>query len=314
MAYGKIAFPFNRLFCQTFGCTDSGAPFFMYAMEDLMPDQIKIALAQVSGSPIPDENKETARHLAAEASQVGAAILILPEMFMALPRKDSPPHTVAEPLDGPFVTSLKTYAKDHNLYIIAGIWEKIAEEKRVNNTALMLSPEGNTVAVYRKLHLFDALNIRESETMVPGNALPPISPVSDFHIGLTLCYDLRFPELFRYLALQGADLVIVPSAWYAGSVKEDHWLTLLRARAIENTCYVAGANLTGSAFCGRSAVFDPFGLPIADAGERSGLLTAQIHATRIVEVRKKLPLLKHVRSDIFGYPLKIPFHHHTTSR
>ena len=113
-------------------------------------------------------------------------------------------------------------------------------------------------------------------------------------------YDLRFPELFRYLALQGADLIIVPAAWYAGTLKEDHWLTLLRARAIENTCYVAGVNLTGPVFCGRSVVFDPFGVVVADAGENVKLLVAQLDPERVKEVRTKLPTLTHVRPEFFG--------------
>jgi predicted amidohydrolase len=261
---------------------------------------MKIALAQVLGSPVPDENRETARSLAVEASKHGAEMLIFPEMFMALPRKTSPPSAVAEPIDGPFVSSLGTFAKEHSLHIIVGVWEKVPGEERVNNAAIILSPEGKTLAVYRKLHLFDALNVRESETMVAGDALPPVIPVNDFNIGLAICYDLRFPELFRYLALQGADLIIILSAWYAGPLKEDHWLTLLRARAIENTCYVAGVNLTGSAFFGRSAVFDPFGVPVADAGEGAKLLIAQVDGDRVAEVRTKLPTLKHVCPNLLS--------------
>ena len=261
---------------------------------------MKIALAQIEVSHIPDDNLATARHLAAEASQYGTKILIFPEMFMARPGKTTPPSVMAEPLDGAFVSSLSKVAQQHGLHIVACIWEKIPNEDRVYNTAILLSPQGETLTVYRKLHLFDALSIQESDTMLAGNKLPTIIQIGQFNIGLAICYDLRFPELFRQLALQGADLIIAPSAWYAGPLKEDHWLILLRARAIENTCYVAGVNQTGSAFCGRSAVFDPFGVPVADAGEGTKLLFAELDRDRIAEVRSKLPALNHIRSDRFG--------------
>jgi predicted amidohydrolase len=118
-------------------------------------------------------------------------------------------------------------------------------------------------------------------------------------MGLAICYDLRFPELFRDLALRGADAVVVPSAWYAGPLKEEHWLTLLQARAIENTMYVGGANLCGPPFAARSAVFDPFGVMLAGAGEGEALVSAQLNRGRIDEVRTKLPSLTHVRRDLF---------------
>ena len=260
---------------------------------------MNIALAQLSISPNPEENRESARRLSVEASKNGADMLIFPEMFMALPRRSLSLPAVAEPLEGPFVASLRELAEKYGLYIIAGIWESISGKDRVGNTVVVLSSTGELLTAYRKLHLFDALSIRESETMLAGDAFPVVTPVCGLNTGLAICYELRFPELFRHLALQGADLIVVPSAWYAGTLKEDHWLTLLRARAIENTCYVAGANLTGSAFCGRSAVFDPFGVQIADAGEGTKLLFAQIDRERLAEVRAKLPVLKHVRSDMF---------------
>lgn len=135
--------------------------------------------------------------------------------------------------------------------------------------------------------------------MIAGKEPPEVVPVNDFKIATAICYDLRFPELFRDLAFRGADLVIIPSAWYSGPLKEDHWLTLLRARAIENTSYVAGVNLAGSDFCGRSAVFDPFGIPKAEAGEGTELLVVELEHSRLSEVRSKLPVLQHCRTGIF---------------
>lgn len=260
---------------------------------------MKIALAQITGSPDPEENIQKSRSLAAKAAQDGAELIAFPEMFMALPRRNSSPSAVAEELDGPFVTVLAEIAETYRLHLFAGVWEKIPEQAVVYNSAILLAPEGNIVASYRKIHLFDALKVQESKTMKAGSDLSPLVQIGEFRVGIAICYDLRFPELFRQLARQGVDLILVPSAWYAGPLKEDHWLTLLRARAIENTCYVAGVNQTGSAFCGRSTVFDPFGVQLADAGEGENLLCVEIETSRIAEVRKKLPALKHMRPELF---------------
>lgn len=115
--------------------------------------------------------------------------------------------------------------------------------------------------------------------MVPGTALPPVLEIAGIRVGFAICYDLRFPERFQYLSGQGAQLIIVPSGWYQGPMKEDHWLTLLRARAIENTLYVAGCNLIGSSFCGRSSPFDPFGVQLVSAGEEETLLLGKLTLT-----------------------------------
>lgn len=264
-----------------------------------MKHSLKLALAQIKGTHVPEDNLALARNLIPEASLNGADLIVFPEMFMGVPHKKSSPADFAEPVDGPFAMSLARLAQEHNLYLAAGLWEKVPETDLVRNAVIMFSPEGKTVTVYRKLHLFDALSVRESDTMLPGKDLPSIFEIKGFNVGLAICYDLRFPELFRHLAHKGAELVIIPSAWYAGPIKEDHWLTLLRARAIENTFYVAGANLTGSAFCGRSSVFDPFGVLKAGAGENPELLVVDICSERIDEVRSKLPALKHCRSELF---------------
>lgn len=261
-------------------------------------EQLNLALGQVSNHLQPEKNLELAEQFSAMAVQKGADLLVLPEMFMALPEKRKSLHTLAEPLNGAFVTALGKLASRHSVAIVAGVWEECPGQDRVYNTAVMLSPRGKVLAAYRKLHLFDALSLKESDTMVSGAEPPPVISFKGFKVGLAICYDLRFPELFRYIARNGADLVLVPSAWYAGPLKEDHWLTLLRARAIENTLYVAGANLTGAAFCGRSTVFDPFGVPLAGAGEDAQLVLADISRERIGEIRTKLPSLANCRFGV----------------
>ncbi len=261
-------------------------------------EQLNLALGQVSNHREVEKNLELAQMFSAMAAQGGADLLVLPEMFMALPEKGQSLNNLAQPLNGPFVTALGRFAASHSVAIVAGVWEDCPGTDRVYNTAVMLSPEGELLGAYRKLHLFDALSLKESDTMVRGEEPPPVIALKGHRVGLSICYDLRFPELFRCISRNGADLVLVPSAWYAGPLKEDHWLTLLRARAIENTMYVAGANLTGAAFCGRSTVFDPFGVPLAGAGEDERLVLATVRKERVKEVRTKLPCLANCRFGI----------------
>jgi len=259
-----------------------------------------IALAQVEGNAVAEQNLALAKELVAQASAEKADLIVFPEMFMALPEKSRSLDKVAEALDGPFVGSLAELASKYGLHIVSGFWETVPADHRVHNAAVILSPQGKLLDCYRKVHLFDALSIKESDRMIPGSALPPLFTIKGVRIGTAICYDLRFPELFRNLALRGADLIVLPSAWYAGPLKEEHWLTLLKARAIENTVYIAGANLTGGPFSGRSAIFDPFGVEIAARGESPALVIGRIDLERIKEVRAKLPALEHCRMELFG--------------
>lgn len=228
------------------------------------------------------------------------SLVVFPEMYMALPTKDLPLHEHAEALDGPFVTGLARAAAESRVHVACGVWEESPEPQRVYNTLVVLGPDGRLAASYRKLHLFDALSVRESDRMVAGAELPPVISIGGVRTGFAICYDLRFPELFRDLAARDAELVVLPSAWYAGPFKEDHWSTLLRARAIENTMFVAGANLTTPVFCGRSAVYDPFGVPVAAAGEGAGFVNVTIDPARVLEVREKLPSLRHRRRGLYS--------------
>lgn len=262
---------------------------------------LNIAVAQVPVSEKPEENLDVAIRHAREAAGRGADLLVFPEMFMARPEEGKTLADVAEPLDGAFVLGLANLAKEHQMAIISGIWETVPGEKeKAANVSVVIGADGEILARYHKIHLFDALSVRESVRMTGGDKLPPVFAIKGMNIGIAICYDLRFPELFRSLANRGADAVIVPAAWYAGPLKEEHWLTLLRSRAIENTIYVAGAGLCGPPFAGRSAIFDPFGVALADAGEAEFLLTARLERQRIDEVRAKLPVLGHIRRDIFG--------------
>jgi predicted amidohydrolase len=267
-----------------------------------MAHALRISLAQVTGSESPAKNLEIAGKYIRSAAQEGANLIVFPEMFMALPSQQTPLAQIAEPLDGNFVSGLGHLAKEYNLHVISGVWEQLTDETgKAGNCAIVLDNHGSLLAAYRKIHLFNALNVRESDLMEGGNTPPPIFSINGLKLSIAICYDLRFPELFRNAAQQHVDGVVVPSAWYAGPMKETHWLTLLRARAIENTMYAVGVNLCGTSFCGRSTAYDPFGACQCDGGETENLVSFTMTKRRVTEVRQKLPSLANSRSELF-YP------------
>jgi predicted amidohydrolase len=264
-----------------------------------MTSHFIMALAQVSAAPDYNQNFAKAERFAHQAVQAGADWLVFPEMFMALPTPEQRPTEIVANDGGRFVANMQALAKASAIYITFGGWEACDAAEKAYNTAYTLSPQGKILADYRKLHLFDALKIHESDTMLAGSARPPLLIVKGVKVGFAICYDLRFPELFRDLAQRGAEVVVVPSAWYEGPMKAIHWETLLRARAIENNCYVAGCNLVQGAFCGQSAIIDPFGVTMAAAGEAETLIAGRCDAERVREVRANLPSLAHQRSDLY---------------
>ncbi|MGH3454342.1 MAG: nitrilase-related carbon-nitrogen hydrolase [Nocardioidaceae bacterium] len=161
--------------------------------------------------------------------------------------------------------------------------------------AVVIDPTGATVAVYRKIHLYDSFGFVESERLSAGPLTPAVVDVGSFRLGLLTCYDVRFPEHARLLVDHGADVFAVPAAWVAGPLKEDHWTTLLRARAIENTAYVLGAAQCGPRYSARSAVIDPMGIIVAGAGEIEADVTAEITTERVAEARRRNPSLANRR-------------------
>jgi predicted amidohydrolase len=238
-----------------------------------------------------------------EASEKDADLLILPELFMAyLPFSE--PHgtfiSTAEPIDGPFVASLAAEARKRKMHVVVGIYETSARKGRVHNTVVLLGADGSIIAHHRKVQLFDSFGYRESSHLAPGKELEGVFRTPLATMGMLTCYELRFPELARMLALQGAEVIIVPTAWVAGQLKEEHLRVLARARALENTVFVAVACQTGRMFTGRSMLVDPFGVPIYDAGEEEGVSVTEIDLGRIIRVRQVLPSLSHLRSDLYA--------------
>ena len=264
---------------------------------------MRIALGQLAATVRKEENLELGRRAIRDARAGGADLLLLPEVFMAFlpPRSGITPASVAEPLDGPFVTALAGEARAHNLYVGCGVWETAAGERtRAHNTALLLGPDGSLLLPYRKTHMYDAFSYRESDLSVPGERGPRTVRTPLGRFGLLVCYELRFPELARMLAVEGADVILLPSAWIAGPLKEAHWATLIAARAIENTVFVAAADQAGEHRAGGSRLVDPMGVVLAGGGEADGLVFGDVELERIAEVREKLPSLRQRREEIYA--------------
>jgi predicted amidohydrolase len=262
---------------------------------------MRIGLCQLVSSTRKSDNLEAARSAIRDAKRKGADLALLPEVFMAFlpPQSSVTAADVAEPIDGPFVSALAQEARAHQLYVGCGIYETAPGERvRAHNTTVLLGPEGRLLLAYRKTHLYDAFGYRESDRIVPGSEPPGVvrTPLGTF--GLLVCYELRFPELTRMVTL--ADVLLLPAAWVAGGLKESHWTTLLAARAIENTIFVAAADQVGTICAGRSRLVDPMGVTLVDAGEEPGVVVGEVDLERIARVRAKLPSLQHRREDVYA--------------
>jgi predicted amidohydrolase len=242
--------------------------------------------------------------LIGRAASEGADLVILPEVAHYFdPRHQGGPGPHGEAVDGPFARAIRAAAKRHGVAVIVGMLEAApgdgAAGGRDYNTLLAVSADGELTDTYRKIHLYDAFGFKESDIYLPGDiGRPAVVEVAGARVGLATCYDLRFPEVFRWLADAGVDVVALPAAWIAGPGKEAHWQTLLQARAIENTFYLAGAGQTGPVCCGHSMIVDPAGAVLAGAGLAPGLAIAEVDRARIDEVRATNPSLANRRFSV----------------
>jgi deaminated glutathione amidase len=268
----------------------------------------RVALGQFQAGTDKEANLQRILALHAEAAGSGADLVVFPEVAMFTtvdPNVDIV--SVAEPLDGPFVTRLREAALRHDAAIVAGMYESgSAGARKVHNTAVAIGTDGALLGAYRKIHMFDAFGFRESDHDQPGDGELLLFTLAGVRFGVTVCYDLRFPELFRALAERGADTILLPTAWAHGRLKELHLATLARARAIENTVYFAAADQTGAGMTGNSELIDPMGVTVASIGEAEGLAIGTVDTDRIAEVRRKLPSLQHVRHDIYDTWRRVP--------
>lgn len=263
-----------------------------------------VAAAQLQSSQDPNENLAKARHAVAGAAERGAGVIVFPEVFMAWDTNDHGPdrmRATAQPLDGPFVAGLADAARDAGLWVIAGMIESGDDaDPRPYNTTVVLDDDGRLVASYRKTHLFDAFGTLESATFRPGDRLFEPMPTPFGCLGLMVCYELRFPEVARHLVERGATVLVVPSAWVFGPLKELHWRSLVTTRAIENTCYVVAPGRVGNEFTGRSLIVDPMGIPLAEGTEAEAILYAEVDVERVNDVRGRVPSLAQRRPELYG--------------
>ena len=270
---------------------------------------MRAAAIQLNSTDDKGRNLETAERLLREAARDGAGLMVLPEKFNVL---GEPEHlrAGAEPLDGPTIEWARGLASELGAWVVAGsIVERVANEDRLHNTSVLVGPDGGLHGVYRKIHMFDVevggVTYRESDTEAPGSEVV-LADAGDLPLGLTICYDLRFPELFRILAVRGARAFALPSAFTLHTGK-DHWEVLIRARAIENQVFVIAAGQIGThppghQSYGRSMIVDPWGIPLAIAPDRECFIAADLDLDAQSKVREKLPSLANRRPAAYQWP------------
>lgn len=262
---------------------------------------MRAAVLQMNSTEDVEANIHTALGLVEEAVLWGVELLVLPEKFHYLGDPDGAVE-IRESLDGELMSALAESAAGHGVFLLAGsIWEEIPGDHRAYNTSVLLGPDGRQVAVYRKIHMFDVdvggRTYRESDECRPGNRMVTADAASGVKIGMSVCYDLRFPELYRGLVSAGARIFTVPAA-FTMTTGRDHWEVLLRARAIENQVFVVAANQVGRhgdglESYGRSMIVDPWGVVLAQAADGEGVAVADLDLSRLQQVRANLPSLDH---------------------
>jgi len=253
-----------------------------------------VAVGQFAVTPEWEVNARKCLSLMAEARQKGASLLVLPEALLA--RDDNDPDLSvksAQSLEGPFLNMLCQESAGNTMTTVLAVHVPSTPGRAINT--LVVLRDGAIIARYAKLHLYDAFSIQESRLVDPGDVIPPLLEIDGLKIGLMTCYDVRFPDLALNLALQGADVLVLPAAWVKGPLKEHHWATLLTARALDTTCYVVAAGECGNKNIGQSRVVDPLGVTIAAAAEAPVLLLTEIISERIALARQQLPVLRNRR-------------------
>jgi predicted amidohydrolase len=260
------------------------------------------AAIQMTSVPDLDRNLVQAEDFIDLAVRQGAELVTLPENFSFLGDEEAK-LAQAQAICDASESFLKKMAQRYQVTLLGGGYPVPTAGNKVYNTALLVAPDGSELLRYEKVHLFD-VNVpdgntyRESSTVVSGQQLPGVHPSKHLgNIGLSVCYDVRFPELYRHLSQMGAEVLVVPAAFTAFTGK-DHWQVLLQARAIENTCYILAPAQTGyhnsrRQSHGHAVIIDPWGIVLADAGTKPGVAIAEINPGRIAQVRQQMPALQH---------------------
>ena len=269
---------------------------------------MRAAAVQLNSGDDKGRNLEVAERLVRAAADDGAELIALPEKWNLLAAGERLA-AGAEPLDGPTLGAARSWARELGVHLLAGSISERSGEGRAHNTSVLIGPDGEDLAVYRKIHMFDVdvggVSYRESEYEDPGEEIVT-APVGELITGLTVCYDLRFPELYRILAVRGARLVTVPAAFTARTGR-DHWEVLLRARAIENQVFVLAPGQVGKAAphyesYGRSMIVDPWGVVLATAPDEECFVAADLDLAAQERVRESLPSLANRRPAAYVWP------------
>jgi len=266
-------------------------------------DRLKVAVVQMNSRDDKAANIATALGLIDCAAASGARLVALPEVWTYL-GPDTGNYANAEPIPGPTSALLAERARRHGIFLRAG------PDGQLLNTTVVFDPDGNEIGRYSKIHMFDVVldgaeSYRESDTVTPGGEIAVVE-IDGWRIGLAICYDLRFPELHRILALRGAEAIVLPAAFTLTTGK-DHWETLIRARAIENGVYLIapaqfGQHPPGSWCFGRSMMVDPWGTVVATAPDAEGVIVAELDKERIRRVRRQVPSLANRQPAAYAWP------------
>jgi predicted amidohydrolase len=270
---------------------------------------VRVGAVQLNATEDTDRNLETADRLVREAAALGAKVVVLPEKWSVLGTDDQMT-AGAEPLDGRCISWARSAARELGIDLVAGsIVERVDGREKAANTSVHVGADGEVRAVYRKLHMFDVEVdgdiYAESAHEDAGDEVVVSELPGGVGLGMSICYDVRFPELYRMLAMRGARVLLVPAAFTLATTR-DHWEVLLRARAIENQCFVIapnqiGAHPPGHRAGGRSLIVDPWGLVLASAPDIETAIVADLDFDTLESVRKRIPALTHRRPDVYGW-------------
>jgi len=269
---------------------------------------LRVAAVQLNSTGEKARNLEAAERLVRAAAAAGAELVALPEKWNLLAAGEELV-AGAETLDGPSLSAARAWARDLGIHLLAGSVAEQGPEGKAFNTSVLVGPGGEDLALYRKIHMFDVdvggISYRESDNEKPGEEIAT-APLADTIVGLSVCYDLRFPELFRILAVRGARILTIPSA-FTLTTGRDHWEVLLRARAIENQAFVLAPNQVGEApphfsSSGRSMIVDPWGVVLATAPDEECFVAAELDFAVQERVRESLPSLANRRPQAYAWP------------
>ena len=260
--------------------------------------EFKLGLAQTKHPADGDVVRLVEQHMA-QAAQLGVDLLVFPESLMTRYEESKGDFlAAAQPCNGPFAQAVNGLAATYGIWTAYTVNE-LNENGKPFNTAMVCDSDGNVRGTYRKVHLFDSATTQESQRMAAGDALLEPLDTPFCKLGLAICYDLRFPELARHMALAGCELMLYPAAWVAGPGKARQWKTLLAARAIEDEMFVAGVSRCDEGYSGTSCIVDPFGKVLACAGDEPELIVHAIDTALVREAHEKIPVFEHRRPDLY---------------